>query len=134
MKFDQNKSIKSIPAFLAMVLLALLLNIGSALACEIDFKVIQNKKDTYSPGDVLIAKVTVIFTHRNCPEGIDATKFDSKGIEIAGATNWTEVSTGTWERKLKLKIKDDAKSKASVTGVRTCDKEGGFGTLNLKVK
>jgi hypothetical protein len=105
----------------------------SANACEIDFKIIKNKKETYSPGDVVIAKVTVIYTHRHCPEGIDATKFDTKGIEVLGATKWTETSTGTWERKLKLKINDDAKEKATINAIRTCDKEGGFGALTLEV-
>jgi uncharacterized membrane protein len=121
-------------SIIAATVFFLLISATMANACEIDFKVIKDKKDKYSPGDVLIAKVTVIYTHRNCPEGIDATKFDTKGVKVLGATKWTETSTGTWERKLKLKIEDGAKDKATLNAIRTCDKEGGFGSLTLKVE
>jgi len=102
-------------------------------ACEIDFKVVQGEKDKYEKGDKIVVKVIVVFTHRNCPEGIDATEFKTDGLKIAKATRWDEKSTGTFERKLMLEVTSDKKD-INLTAVRTCDKEGGFGALVLSTK
>jgi hypothetical protein len=102
-------------------------------ACEIDFKIVDGEKDKYQKGDKIVVKVIVVFTHRNCPEGIDATQFNTDGLKIAKATRWEEKSTGTFERKLMLEVTDNKKD-ISITGIRTCDKEGGFGSLVLTSK
>ena len=102
-------------------------------ACEIEFKILKGEKEKYNKGDQIIVKVTVILTHRNCPEGIDATKFNTKGLKIEKATRWEEKSTGIFERKMMLKVTDNKKD-INITGIRTCDKEGGFGALVLSTK
>ncbi len=106
----------------------------SALACEIEFKVLKGEKDTYKKGDVLVVKVEVFFTHKNCPEGIKTTKFQPKGFEIMQGTKWRESSTGLFERKLKIKVTKDGAGKAVLKAVRSCDKEGGLGTFEIKTK
>ncbi len=102
-------------------------------ACEIDFKIIKGDKAKYQTGDQIVVKVTVVFTHRNCPEGIDATEFKTDGLKIAKATRWEEKSTGTFERKLMIEVTENKKD-INITGIRTCDKEGGFGSLVLTSK
>jgi hypothetical protein len=102
-------------------------------ACEIDFKIVQGEKDKYQKGDKIVVKIVVVFTHRNCPEGIDATEFKTDGLKIAKATRWEEKSTGTFERKLMLEVTDEKKD-INITAIRTCDKEGGFGSLVISSK
>lgn len=115
------------------IISALVLAFGfeNTLACEIDLKVNSGKKEKYSEGDEIIVKVTVFLTHRNCPEGIEATKFTTSGLKIQSATKWSPVSAGVWERKLKLTAEKPVKKTYTLNASRTCDKEGGFGALKL---
>lgn len=121
--------------FFGILLAGIILFAGSAgaNACEIDFKILKGEKKAYSKGDVLIVKVEVFLTHRNCPEGIQATKFELKGLEVAAATNWDEQIALTYVRKLKIKITGSG-GEAMIKAVRKCDKEGGLGTMKLKLK
>jgi len=100
-------------------------------ACEIEFKVEGKKKEKYDQGDEIIVKVTVTFTHRVCQLGIENTQFNAKGLKIESATKWKEVSENVWERKLKIKVTGTESGKMTLTGTRTCDKEGGKGSINL---
>jgi hypothetical protein len=115
------------------VIAVLFLGAINSSACEIEFKVVQGEKDKYQKGDKIVVKIIVVFTHRNCPEGIDATEFKTDGLKIAKATRWEEKSTGTFERKLMLEVTEDKKD-INITAIRTCDKEGGFGSLVLSSK
>lgn len=128
---------KNLKLTLAAIILGIIffgLSTSSASACEIDFNVVGDKKDKYEKNEELIIKVTVFYTHRNCPEGIDATKFKTNGIKVVQATKWKEITSGTWERKLKVKIIDTSKGEVTINATRTCDKEGGFGVMKLKTK
>jgi hypothetical protein len=100
-------------------------------ACDIELEIIDNIQSKYRPGDELVVKVTVHFTHRNCPEGIESTKFTSDGLKIIGATKWTEVASGVFERKLKVRIDESMNGSAVLNAVRKCDKDGGRGTIRL---
>jgi hypothetical protein len=100
-------------------------------ACDIEMEIVDNIRSKYSPGDELVIKVTIHFTHRNCPEGIESTKFTSEGLKILGATKWTEVSSGVFERKLKVRIDESMNGSALLNAVRKCDKDGGMGTIRL---
>lgn len=106
-------------------------NTTTTKACEFEFEVDGTKKEVYKEGDIVVVKVKVSFTHRICPMGIKETKFDSKGIKIIGATDWKETSPGVWERKLQAKVTGTKNGKLSISGSRTCDKTGGFGTINF---
>ena len=105
-----------------------------ASACEISFEILDNKKEYYQKGDVLVVKVKVVFTHRQCPEGINATKFRYDGMKVLGATQWSEPESGTYERKFKLQIEQTDKDNLVFGALRTCDKDGGAGSITLNVQ
>lgn len=119
---------------LIFIFFVLLTGIASASACDIKFKILDNKKELYKPGEEFIAKITVIFTHKNCPEGIGATEFKLDGLTISQATKWSETESGTYERKLKLKVTSNKSGKIKLDAVRKCKKDGGFGSLKLKAQ
>lgn len=108
-------------------------------ACEIEFEVVDgnkkedgDKKEVYKEGDVLVIKVKATLTHRFCTIGINKTRFYSDGLKVLGATDWKETSTNIWERKLKVKVTDNDSGKLMISAKRTCDKQGGFGSLTLQ--
>ena len=103
-------------------------------ACEIDFEVVENQKEVYDVGDIIVIKVSVTLTHRSCPIGMDQTKFTMTGLEVLGATDWTQLSTMVWERKVKVKVQKTKKGNLVFNAVRTCDKDGGFGSIKLFAK
>ena len=119
---------------LTLIIVAILFNLSLASACDITFEVIKGKKEVYSAGDELVVKIHVLYTHRVCPEGIKATKFKSSGLKITGSTKWKTLSGNSFERKIKLKVKDNAKTGLKLSAVRTCDKTGGFGEITFKKK
>ncbi len=100
-------------------------------ACEIEFEIVKGKKETYKAGDVIVLKVIVILTHRVCPISIKKTKFKTNGMKVVGATKWKQNSTMEYERKLKVKILSNEDGKLIFNVTRTCDKDGGFGSLKL---
>ena len=116
--------------FLGIILTGFTAN--SLKACKIEFEVEGEKKEVYKEGDIAVVKVKVTFTHRICPLSIKETKFDSKGIQIIGATDWEETSPGVWQRKLQAKITGSKNGKLTITGSRTCDKIGGYGSITLQ--
>lgn len=118
---------------LALLIVGIVL-IMPAKACEIKFKVSSGEKKIYTVGDEVIVTVNVIYTHRVCPEGIIKTKFKFTGIKALGATPWKTISDGKYERKLKLKILEEGKNKHIINAVRSCDKDGGAGSISLKVE
>ena len=102
-------------------------------ACEFKFKVLSGEKDNYQVGDELVVAVKVTYTHKVCPEGIEATKFSFTGVKTNGATEWKQLSDGVYERKFKLVITDEKKNRHLFNAVRTCDKDGGAGTIKFEV-
>ena len=104
---------------------------SEAKACEIEYSIVEGKKEVYAKGDIVIVKVKVTFTHRICNEGITNTEFSSKGLKILGATNWVETGAGVWERKLKMEVTAEG-SLLKLDAVRTCEKDGGAGSITFK--
>lgn len=125
----KQKSLKIIP----LLILGLFLSLNTQ-ACEIKFKIVGDEKESYQVGDEVVVAVTVVYTHRVCPEGIKKTKFNFTGVEALGATPWTQLSEGKYTRKLKLKITSQEKNKHLLSAVRTCDKDGGSGSITIKVQ
>ena len=101
-------------------------------ACEIEFEVIKGKKEVYNAGDTIVVKVNVSLTHRSCPVAIKKTKFKLKGMRVIKSTGWKQLSTMEYERKLKIVITDTGGKKVSLTAIRECEKDGGFGSLKLE--
>jgi len=106
---------------------------AAALACEIEITPDGDQKAVYAPGDEVILKVKVFLTHRNCPEGIEATTFKTSGLEVLGATDWVETARSSFERLIKVRVTDGGNGQAVLYAERTCSKEGGRAELTLKV-
>ena len=103
-----------------------------AKACEIEFEIVNGKKEKYEAGDIIVVKVIVTLTHRSCPEALKKTKFKMNGLKVVGATDWKEISAMDHERKLKLQVLSNKDGKLIFNAIRTCDKDGGFGSLKLE--
>ena len=123
---------KNLLAF--MGLMGLLLVIPHvASACDIHVNVIRGEKENYQAGDQFMVMVKVVLTHRACPEAINKTKFKLKGLKVLKATAWKQVSTMEYDRKLIVKVVDDTVDSLVLNVIRTCSKDGGFGSLTLAV-
>ncbi len=126
---------KKITLISIFVVIALMIfSSAEVSACNIKFKVIKNKKEVYKAGDIIVVKVIVYYTHRNCLIEIDDTKFDTKGLKIVKMSDWFEICSGVWENELTLKVKGTKNGKLIINATRTCSRSGGFGSLSLKSK
>jgi len=123
---------KIIIILLAISFISLFFQTKTAKACDIQFEIVDGEKTTYAVGDVVVVKVTITFIHRVCSSGIKSTEFDATGMDIVAATDWTESTTNIWTRKIKLKVTEAGKLELSAS--RSCDKEGGFGSILLSAK
>lgn len=104
-----------------------------SLACDIEFTIDpKSKKAVYKQGDEIIIVVTVKRTHRNCTVPMDDTKFIPHGLKILKATDWSQVSTMVWERKLLMTVTGSKDGKLILEGTRECKKEDSRGVLELK--
>ena len=103
-----------------------------AKACDIEFEILKGEKAKYVAGDIIIIKVNVKLTHRTCPVAIKKTKFKMNGLKVIGATEWKQLSAMEYERKLKIQVESNKDGKLVFNAVRTCDKDGGFGSLKLE--
>jgi hypothetical protein len=120
--------------FLTMALFSLVLLVSNhTAACDFKFKVATEEKKTFQVGDEVVIEVQLSLTHRSCPEGLEATKFDFTGLKVLGATKWKELPDGKYERKFKLQVTEDPKNKHLLSAVRTCDKDGGSGSVKIDV-
>lgn len=119
-----------------LVLLGFLfIGVTVASACEITMKVVENEQETYKVGDELVVEVHLQFTHRNCHVSVKDTKFQYQGVQILGATDWKRVSDMEYTRKLKVKViavDANKKGKTQIVAVRSCEKEGGMGSIEIK--
>jgi len=127
---DLEKSKISIIILLSFLFVALATQ--DTKACEIEFEIVKGKKDKYKAGDIIVLKVKVTLTHRSCPEGIKKTKYKMNGLKVVGSTPWKQISAMDYERKLKVQIVSNKEGKLIFNAIRTCDKDGGFGSLKLE--
>ncbi len=105
----------------------------TAKACEIEFEVIKGKKEAYQVGDTLVVLVEVVLTHRACPIKMQKTKFTMKGLKVIKSTPWKQTAANDWERKLMIVVKETDGDKLNLSAVRECEKDGGFGSMILKM-
>ena len=103
-----------------------------ANACEIEFEIIKGRKDTYQTGDTLVVKVNVILTHRSCPIAIKKTQFKTNGLKVIKSTSWKQLTSMEYERILLIVVGKPKKGKLMINATRTCDKDGGFGSMKLE--
>jgi hypothetical protein len=115
--------------FSVLLLVTLFTSVG--FACDIKFVVIGDKQATYKAGNEVIVETTVKYTHRVCELELSDTKFTAEGMKILGATPWKETAPGTYTRQIKLQILSDSAKQGVLNVVRSCKKEGGFGSFTL---
>ena len=112
----------------------LLSSVITLSACEIEVKIKGGKKQFLTTGQIVVLEVMVFLTHKNCPEGINATKFQAEGMEMLGATKWKQVSQERFVRLVKVQITGNANEKAVLHARRSCDEEGGHGVFKMKIQ
>lgn len=103
----------------------------AALACEIRFNDEAAGKDKYTPGQVVIFKVRMDFTHNDCPVDPKDTKLQGIGVKILGATDWKSPAPNVWERKIKAQIISTKDGKVTLTAKRSCEKDGAWATFSM---
>jgi hypothetical protein len=101
-------------------------------ACKITLNLEGENKSVFKAGEIVTIKITVVLEHRNCDVSIDNTGINVSGSEIVGATKWVSIDSKTWERKIKIKIRSNAKKEAVIIAERTCHKDGGKGVMKLQ--
>lgn len=117
---------------IGIVVAALLLALPAITkACDIAVSVDGLKKEVYKAGDIVVVKIVVVLKHRNCDVGINETSIKVSGSQITASTKWENTEGKTWERKIKVKIVADKSGKAIIVAERTCDRDGGKGSLIL---
>jgi hypothetical protein len=117
------------------VFIVLLLSSNPLFACKIDLKAVGEEKKLYKAGDIIGLNLVVAFTHRVCPTAISETKFNVEGLEISEATDWKETRPGmVYEKTLKLKVISNKEGKLTLSVVRECPREGGFGSISFKAE
>jgi len=120
---------------LKFIFLFLALNVAvQSKACDFIFKVQGDVKEVYKVGDEIIVVVTMKISHRVCNETLNEVKFNFNGLKVSGATKWTETNPNEYERKFKLVVGPDAKGNCNMSVMRSCDKDGGNGSISFKVK
>jgi hypothetical protein len=117
-------------AFLFTIIF-LFLFLPALVACEIIVAVDGKAKEKYKPGETVTLKITVILKHRNCDVSLDETDIRATGANITAGTKWVNTGTNTWERKIKITMAADKTPKAVIMAERTCEKDGGKGSLTL---
>lgn len=114
-------------------LLALSLFSFQSFACDIKFSVDpKSKKEVYKKGDEIVILVTVKRTHRNCNVPMEETKFIPHGLKIVKATDWKQVSSMVWERRLIITVIGTKEGQLILEGTRECRKEDSRGEIELK--
>lgn len=114
-----------------LTLLIVVASIASSMACNITFKIDKEKK-SYKVGDEMVVKVTVVLIHADCTTGMKNTNFKANSLKILSGTDWKEITKGTWERKVKLKVLE-GNAKPTLVVTRTCHRDGGKGVLTIKM-
>jgi hypothetical protein len=103
-------------------------------ACDIIFTVQGTPKTQYAVGDEIIVVITLKLSHRVCNETLEETKFNFTGLKVLGATKWIEINPGEAQRKFKLQVISDGKGNHAMYASRSCDKDGGRGSISFNVK
>lgn len=116
---------------IALTLLIVAVTIATSLACNITFKIDKEKKN-YKVGDEMVVKVTVVLIHADCTTAMKSTNFKANGLKILSGTDWKEITKGTWERKVKIKVLEGT-AKPTLVVTRTCHRDGGKGVLTIKM-
>lgn len=95
---------------------------AAAQACTFRAEPDTGSKTAPRKGETRVVVVTVRHTHRRCTLPIEKTKFVPTGMKILGATPWKKITTGRYERKLKVTYLQTGTAKLRI--VRDCSRGG----------
>lgn len=118
--------------FLSLTLI--LISLSSSIACDFKFEIQGDQKAFYKAGEEIVIKVRLNAFHPFCAEDLKNVKFTTEGVDVLGATDWQLISTGIYERKIKIKITNQTNGEAKLTATRLCQKMGGTGTIIIKTE
>jgi len=103
-----------------------------AQACDISVTIEpSSRKEVYQPGDEVVVLVQVRHTHRVCRLPMEETTYEPEGFVILAASDWKESAPGTWNRKMKLKVKGTATGDLVFSVRRKCTRDDNTGTVHL---
>ncbi len=110
--------------------------IGTTVACNLTFSLLDSKGNVVNPqkvktGDTYTLVMTYSCTHGNCDIALKDTKYKTDGIKVVSATEWTN-NNNVYTRKLKIQITENEKAEVSLQAIRTCDRGGFAGKFSLK--
>ncbi|MBN2323652.1 MAG: hypothetical protein JXQ30_07955 [Spirochaetes bacterium] len=135
------------------IVIAALVTGSAALACEINFTIISkegesvevrpNKPVTLETGETYTMEVEFVQDHRNCIVPAEDTVYlleeekwktgkEHLPLLLLSQSEWTEVSSGTWEQNLVFIAQESQKTALEV--IRDCPKGGYDETLEFKIK
>jgi len=124
---------KKLIILVSLIILQIGLFASSLKACDFHFQA-ENQKTSYKVGDEIIITVSVTLTHRVCKVELEETQFIVSGMDIAGATNWVQLSDKVYARKFKIRITENPSSTiAKFSALRECEKDGGEGSIKFQV-
>ncbi len=108
----------------------ILLNIS--MACEIEIEIdAASKKEVYKPNDEVVVMVTITHDHRKCELKNSDTDYSTEGVKILSATDWKELSDGSFQRKMKLQILGSKNGKSVFKVIRNCTKNDNVGIIRF---
>lgn len=102
--------------------------ISTVSACEV---MMTADKESYAVGDTAVVTLILTQTHKNCVNDAVEPVMRVSGCELTAKTKYKRKAPGVYEIKYKFKI---TSSGAKVNAKVECDKEGGNGSLQFKVK
>lgn len=117
--------------FWLVAIAATFLSYTQAKGCDFHFE-IEDPQPAYHIGSEIVITVSVVLTHRVCEIELEDTHFSARGMKIIGATKWIQLSSKVYARKFKVKITEE-NTPAVFTALRECDRDGGKGSLEIKI-
>lgn len=110
--------------------------IGTTLACNITFSLLDSKGNVVNPqkvktGDTYTLVMTYKYTHGNCDIALKDTKYKTDGVKVVSATEWRSENN-IYTRKLKIQITENSKEEVFLQAIRTCDRGGANSKFVLK--
>jgi hypothetical protein len=91
-------------------------------------------KTEYVAGEQISIVVRIAYENKLCGEGIEVTKFFTKGMKIIRREGWNEVTPGIWENMLTIEVVGNRKGVLQLTVARRTDKESVLGTKKFRMK
>lgn len=108
-----------------MLLLVLLLA-TLQLHAQISVSFTDSKKASYKMGEIVRVRILLKSLPETCIDGMKQTKIFLSNLDIESQTAWKQLTKGTFQKELTLKILSVKKKVSKLTILRKVDKENLF--------